>query len=468
MKMQKAMYGLLHSTLLFYLKLRRDLEEFGFVINDYDPCVANKVVNGHQMTVVWHVDDLKVSHKDQREITKLLLHLGRIYGPNITVNKGKIHDYLGIDFDFSEDGIVKLSMIRNLERIFSDFPEEIGKVCATPASDHLFEVRDSQETERLKKYLPEELGQQFHHTVAQLLFVATCVRRDIQTAVAFLTTRVKKPDEDDWGKLKRVLKYLKGTKHMKLTLSVEDLGVIKWWVDASYNAHGDCKGQTGAMMSLGKGAVMSFSRKQKLNVCSSAEGELVGIDDALPWILWCKYFIESQGYTVEQNILYQDNKSTILLAKNGRWSGSKRTKHIKSRYFFIKDKVDQGEIEVIHQPSENMWSDMLTKPKQGAGFRRDRSYLMNVPEDYDDDVERLRSPMEVLGRPEVFSEGSRSTMKTMASEITSMPRTHCRSVLRGDCITGRSILRRPRHDGKHEHMQSRTRWSKMLTRVNYI
>ena len=133
--------------------------------------------------------------------------------------------------------------------------------------------------------------------------------------------------------MKRVLKYLKGTKYMRLTLSMENLGIIKWWVDASYNVHEDCRGQTGTMMTLGKGAVMSFSRKQKLNIKSLVEREVVGIDDALPWILWCSYFIESQGYTVEQNILYQNNMSTILLAKNGIWSGSKWTKHIKFRYF---------------------------------------------------------------------------------------------------------------------------------------
>ena len=62
--------------------------------------------------------------------------------------------------------------------------------------------------------------------------------------------------------------------------------------------HEDCRGQTGAMMSLGKEAVVSKSTKQKLNVCSSSEGELVGIDDALPWIQWTRYFIKAQGYTV--------------------------------------------------------------------------------------------------------------------------------------------------------------------------
>ncbi len=78
------------------------------------------------------------------------------------------------------------------------------------------------------------------------------------------------------------------------------------------------------------------------------------MDDALLFILWARYFIEAQGYTVGENILYQDNKSTILLATNGRWSSSKRTKHINSRYFFIKDKVESGEVSIKHRPMTQM------------------------------------------------------------------------------------------------------------------
>lgn len=175
---------------------------------------------------------------------------------------------------------------------------------------------------------------------------------------AFLTTRVKKLDEGDWGKLKRVLKYLKGTKHLKW--------VIRWWVDALYNAHEDCRGQTGgAMMSLGRGAAISFSRKQKLNVRSSVEGKLVTIDNTLPWILWCRYFMEAQGFYIEQIFLYQDNKSAILLDTNGRWFSLKRTKLIKSRYFFINDKVDKGEIEIQYNPTEKMLCSNKAQAEQG-------------------------------------------------------------------------------------------------------
>ncbi len=261
-------------------------------------------------------------------------------------------------------------------------------------------MRDGEETEKLGLYLPPEKARQFHHAVAQVLFVSTRVRRDVQTAVAFLTTRVKKPDKDDWGKLKRLLRYLRATRHMKLRLSIDNVSFIKWWVDASYNVHWDCKGHTGAMMSLGKGATISFSHKHKLNVRSSTEGELVSIYDALPAILWTRFFIEAQGYTVEENVLFQDNKSTIQLANNGRWSSSKRTKHIKARYFYIKDRIEQGDVSIKWAPTDKMWSDVLTKPKQGKGFRQDRSVLMNCDEDYNDEEERLRTNKAVLPKQE--------------------------------------------------------------------
>ena len=64
-------------------------------------------------------------------------------------------------------------------------------------------------------------------------------------------TRVEAPDEDDWGKLKRVLKYLWGTRHMKLTLTVDNLHTLRWWVDAAYGVHWDSKGHTGMMMGKG-------------------------------------------------------------------------------------------------------------------------------------------------------------------------------------------------------------------------
>ncbi len=142
--------------------------------------------------------------------------------------------------------------------------------------------------------------------MAQLLFLCNRVKQDIQVAVAFLTPRVKKPNIDDWGKLRRVLKYLKGTKYMKLTLTTDNLSMIRWWVNASDCTHHDCKDHTGSMMSLG-GILVSSSTKHKINTKSLTESELVALDNACPVILWCLSFIEAQGYTVEHNVVLQDN-----------------------------------------------------------------------------------------------------------------------------------------------------------------
>ena len=94
-------------------------------------------------------------------------------------------------------------------------------------------------------------------------------------------------------------------------------------------------------MSMEKGAIVNISRKHKMNVASSTGSELVSIADVLGMIMWCKYFMKTHGYTIKNNILYQDNKSTILLAKNRRILTGKNSKHTKNRFFFITDKVAQ-------------------------------------------------------------------------------------------------------------------------------
>jgi hypothetical protein len=106
-----------------------------------------------------------------------------------------------MDLNLALNGIIQVSMIAYTTKVISDFPESITTSCASPAGDHLFTVRDASEA----NFLPKEQAQAFHHIVAQLLFLYKCTCRDIQTAVSFLTTRVKNPNEYDWGKLKHVL-----------------------------------------------------------------------------------------------------------------------------------------------------------------------------------------------------------------------------------------------------------------------
>jgi hypothetical protein len=78
--------------------------------------------------------------------------------------------------------------------------------------------------------------------------------------------------------------------------------------------------------------------------------------------------MQEQGYDLDASLLYQDNMSAMLLETNGNASSSKQTKHIKVKYFFVKDKIDYGKVVVEHCPTEQNWTDINTKPKQGLVF----------------------------------------------------------------------------------------------------
>ena len=113
---------------------------------------------------------------------------------------------------------------------------------------------------------------------------------------------------------------------------------------------------------MGLGVLHAKFSKQKLNVKSSTEAELVGASDYLPYNLWLIMFMSKQGYEIKDNLLYQDNQSAILMLKNGRNSCTRNSRHINIIYFFVKDRIDKKEIRVEYCPSLIMLADFFTKP----------------------------------------------------------------------------------------------------------
>ena len=98
----------------------------------------------------------------------------------------------------------------------------------------------------------------------------------------------------------------------------------------------------------------------------------------MPSILWTRHFLEAQGYGVRENIVFQDNKSAMLLEKNGKASSGKRTKHIDICYFFVTDQIQKKRMSVEWCPTADMVADYWTKPNQGKLFRRNRDLIMGV------------------------------------------------------------------------------------------
>ena len=177
----------------------------------------NKTINGKQCTVGWHVDDVRVSHIDPLVVDKIIGLMSAEFGKEapLTVSKEKVHEYLGMQFDFSEKGAVTIDMIDYVKTVISEMPEDMVGKAPTPAANHLFDIRED------PVKIEQEKADTYHKMVMQLQYLSQWARPDLRTAVSFLNKRVSAPDEDDYKKLTRVMRYLRATIMMPLTLRAE-------------------------------------------------------------------------------------------------------------------------------------------------------------------------------------------------------------------------------------------------------
>jgi hypothetical protein len=165
-RLLRALYGQLEAALLWYRKLRSDLEEQGFKFNPYDPCVANRKINGGQHTIRFHVDDVMSSHRKPKVNTDFYHWLNQKYGTygDVKCTRGTLHDYLGMKFDFSTPGQVHVNMKQYICELVDDFSEKISGTKEFPADEKLFSPSEGPSLNRAR-------AEEFHHVVAKGLFV---------------------------------------------------------------------------------------------------------------------------------------------------------------------------------------------------------------------------------------------------------------------------------------------------------
>jgi hypothetical protein len=173
------------------------------------------------------------------------------------VHRGKVHKYLGMSLDFSHKGQCCVTMYDYLDGILEAFDEAVKKhsegyitvkkrqCVRTAAPDNLFVVNED------CKKLSLEAAACFHTIVAKTLYVTKRARLDTCLNIAFLTTRVRVPDTDDWEKLCHLMEYLRGDQDQPLVLSAENDGLLMWYVDALFAVHPNMRGHTGGGWTMG-------------------------------------------------------------------------------------------------------------------------------------------------------------------------------------------------------------------------
>jgi hypothetical protein len=280
------------------------------------------------------------------------------------------YNYIGMTFEFlkpnhgeKKSSSVKVSQVKLIDEILNDAGNVASR--ATPASESLFTIVDG------AMKLATKEREIFHSRVAKLLYIAKHSRPDILLAVSFLTTRVKQPDEADADKLARLIGYISATRDKCLILNGVERKVVAH-VDASFAVHPEMQSHTGIVISIGSGAVFAKSSKQRLVTKSSTEAELVGLSDALGYIIWTRNWMMAQGYRNEPATIYQDNQACIKMTKS-LVCGSK-SRHIKIEHHYIRELVDSKQVVVVYCPTSEMVADLLTKNLPKPVFE----YLRNV------------------------------------------------------------------------------------------
>jgi Reverse transcriptase (RNA-dependent DNA polymerase) len=163
----KALYGTMCAALLFWRNLTSNLQEWGFEMNRYDLCIANKTMNGTQCTITWHIGDLNILHINPKAVKVVLGLLSKVFGKEalLTVCQAKASNYLGMCIDYSNQGKVPITTFNYVDGMLAMLPTDMSGIAASPAANHLFKVNPTVTS------LDKTKAELFHHYTAKLLFL---------------------------------------------------------------------------------------------------------------------------------------------------------------------------------------------------------------------------------------------------------------------------------------------------------
>ena len=197
----------------------------------------------------------------------------------MSVIRGKVYDYLGMSLDYTFCGQVRITMPGYIKDILTAFDKADTKGKSTKSSattNKMFLVdKDCKRLDQVKVV-------DFQNLVAKTLYATKRAIPDTCTSIAYLTTRIQAPNDKDWDKLVHLMQYIRVTRKLSLTLTVNGSEILKWWVGALFAVHINMRVYSGGGLSLGRGFPIVISTEQKLNTKTFTETEVFGVDYLIP------------------------------------------------------------------------------------------------------------------------------------------------------------------------------------------
>lgn len=351
LKLRKSIYGLKQAARVWNQALHRALLDCGCIQSNNDKCLYMLRNKEHVCYVLIHVDDLLVSSSSDVLINKVFAVLSNNFELK---DLGDVKQYLGISIERDVNGHFSIDQTSYIEKIVTEVGLQDAKISSYPIDQGYYKNVDS-------NYLSS--NEQYRKVIGMLLYISTNTRPDVAASVSILSQKVIKPTIYDWNELKRVVRYLKGSKDLKLHLSSEVSNKELYaYTDANFAedpTHG--KSNSGLFVGVNGGALTWHCRKQQVVALSTTEAEYISLCDAGKELVWIKRLCEDFDINVNMATpVYEDNQSCIKMIMNDSQSG--RTKHIRVKYHYTRDLVESSEINIIYCPTEHNTADMMTKP----------------------------------------------------------------------------------------------------------
>lgn len=348
-RLKRSIYGLKQSACCWNQKLHGVLLKMGFKQSNADQCLYTKVENGKKVYLLVNVDDIMVGCENEQYIDCVYQSLKKCF--EIT-DLGDLSYFLGLEIK-RESGDYSVSLEGYIDKLIDKFGLSEAKVAKTPMDEGFLKVDDTSAA------LADET--KYRSLVGGLLYISVCARPDISVSTAILGRKVSAPTEACWVAAKRVVRYLKATKHWRLVYNGSGGGLIgyadaDWAGDASSR-----KSTTGYVFCYANGAVSWASRKQACVTLSSMESEYVALSEATQELVWLRRLMQDMGEREEgPTKVMEDNQSCISFVNSERIN--RRSKHIETKECFVKQQCEQGLLKLEYCPTEHMVADVLTKP----------------------------------------------------------------------------------------------------------
>ncbi|KAG5875990.1 hypothetical protein JTB14_007367 [Gonioctena quinquepunctata] len=248
-----------------------------------------------------------------------------------------------------------------------------AKVSNIPLDTGYFKIKDE---------ISLEISEKYRKAIGALLYIAVNTRPDISVSTSILSRKVSQPTERDWTEVKRILRYLKGTRDMIMQLGKRGIfeNILHGYADADWGGDTrDRKSNTGYLFKYSGGLVSWRSKKQDCVSLSLTEAEVIALSEACQEAMWLKQLLKDFGEEVIEIKMFEDNQSCIKMLDSERIND--RTKHIDTKYNYAKEMKKKNEIFFEYCPTNEMVADILTKPLEVNKIRKFREMMGLISSD---------------------------------------------------------------------------------------